>query len=81
MKTPYLSEEWFECIRTCVAEAERIGMKAWIYDEDRWPSGAAGGLVTRDDRFKVKELHFEFSENGADAEAGRLHGMPCGSME
>lgn len=56
-------------------------MKAWIYDEDRWPSGAAGGLVTRDDRFKVKELHFEFSENGADAEAGRLHGMPCGSME
>ena len=23
-------------------------MEAWLYDEDRWPSGAAGGLVTKD---------------------------------
>ena len=48
LKTPYLSETWFECISACVERARELGMKAYLYDEDRWPSGAAGGLVTRD---------------------------------
>ncbi|HUU21598.1 MAG TPA: glycosyl hydrolase [Phycisphaerae bacterium] len=48
LKTPYLSGEWFDCIWACVERARSLGMKAYLYDEDRWPSGAAGGLVTRD---------------------------------
>jgi len=44
--TPYLSEEWLERVATCVREAERLGMKAWLYDEDSYPSGYAGGFVT-----------------------------------
>lgn len=47
LKTPYLSDEWFKCVQACVAKAKALGMKAYLYDEDRWPSGAAGGLVTR----------------------------------
>jgi len=47
LKTPYLSPEWFECVSACVEKARQLGMKAYLYDEDRWPSGAAGGLVTR----------------------------------
>jgi hypothetical protein len=47
LKTPYLGEEWFKCVQACVDKAKALGMKAYIYDEDRWPSGAAGGLVTR----------------------------------
>ena len=47
LKTPYLSEEWFECVSACVERARKLGMKAYLYDEDRWPSGAAGGIVTR----------------------------------
>ncbi len=47
LKTPYLSEEWFKCVSACIAKAEALDMKAYLYDEDRWPSGAAGGLVTR----------------------------------
>ncbi|NQT91763.1 MAG: hypothetical protein HQ559_03305, partial [Lentisphaerae bacterium] len=47
LATPYLSDEWFECVRACVDEAKGLGMEAWLYDEDRWPSGAAGGLVTQ----------------------------------
>ena len=47
LKTPYLSEEWFECVTACVERARSLGMKAYLYDEDRWPSGAAGGIVTR----------------------------------
>jgi len=48
LKTPYLSEEWFECIRACIDQARELDMKAYLYDEDRWPSGSAGGLITRD---------------------------------
>lgn len=43
--TPYLSKEWFDCVKTSVREAGRMVMDAWIYDEDKWPSGFAGGLV------------------------------------
>ncbi|MBB6669998.1 glycosyl hydrolase [Cohnella nanjingensis] len=45
LKTAYLEDEWFACVRACVEEAERLGMKAWIYDEKGWPSGFAGGAV------------------------------------
>jgi len=48
LKTPYLSAEWFQCVWACLERARSLGMKAYLYDEDRWPSGAAGGLVTRD---------------------------------
>ncbi|HEY65082.1 MAG TPA: hypothetical protein G4O02_10985 [Caldilineae bacterium] len=43
--TPYLSRRWFECVKACVAEAKQRGMHAWLYDEDKWPSGFAGGIV------------------------------------
>jgi hypothetical protein len=48
LKTAYMSSEWFECVSACIAKARELGMKAYLYDEDRWPSGAAGGAVTRD---------------------------------
>lgn len=47
LKTRYLGEEWFEHVRLCTAEAERLGMQAWLYDEDRWPSGYAGGKIAQ----------------------------------
>jgi len=46
LQTPYLSREWMDCVKAAVDEAKKTGMLAYIYDEDRWPSGAAGGLVT-----------------------------------
>lgn len=48
LKTEYLSPEWFECISACIEKARSLGMKAYLYDEDRWPSGGAGGNITRD---------------------------------
>lgn len=46
MDSPYLDEEFMEYIRFCVNKAKEKGMLAWLYDEDRWPSGTAGGKVT-----------------------------------
>ena len=45
LKTPYMSEEWMECITACCEEAKRLGMQAWGYDENGWPSGFAGGKL------------------------------------
>ncbi|MHC4639126.1 MAG: glycosyl hydrolase, partial [Planctomycetota bacterium] len=50
LKTEYLGDEWFECISACIEKARQIGMKAYLYDEDRWPSGMAGGDLTRKDK-------------------------------
>ena len=44
LETEYMSDEWMRAIEAAVDEAAKIGMNAWLYDEDRWPTGAAGGL-------------------------------------
>ena len=47
LDTPYLSDEYMDYIRFCIEQAREKNMLAWMYDEDRWPSGTAGGKVTR----------------------------------
>lgn len=46
LMTPYLSDEWFRLWRRALREAERLDMNVWIYDENSYPSGFAGGLVS-----------------------------------
>ena len=48
LETEYLSEEYMDDIRFCIDEAKKRGMIAYLYDEDRWPSGSCGGQVTMD---------------------------------
>ena len=48
MDSPYLDDEFMGYIRECVEKARDEKMLAWLYDEDRWPSGTAGGKVTAD---------------------------------
>ena len=43
--TPYLSEEWLDLCRHAVEVGKGLGMKVWIYDENSYPSGFAGGHV------------------------------------
>ncbi len=59
LATPYLSKQWFDLIEACADECEKLGIEAWLYDEDRWPSGAAGGLVTQDPKFRMRRLRLE----------------------
>jgi hypothetical protein len=44
----YLSEKWFRTIASAVQEAKKRGMKVWIIDEGKYPSGFAGGKFTRE---------------------------------
>ncbi|MBN2852381.1 MAG: hypothetical protein JXQ23_06555 [Clostridia bacterium] len=50
LETEYMSDEWLENIKAACEQAKEDGTKAWLYDEDRWPSGGAGGLVYKADR-------------------------------
>jgi hypothetical protein len=43
MGTPYLSAGWFETIKLAVEQARRRGMRVWLVDEGKYPSGFAGG--------------------------------------
>lgn len=72
--TPYLSAEWNELCDYVVEKAEQKNMKAWLYDENSYPSGFAGGHVPAEmpesynhgsslDLKKVDELSDEHLDN------------------
>jgi len=67
--TAYLSEEWFDLVGACAAKAKANGMEAWLYDEDRWPSGAAGGLVTKDERYRMRFLRMDVLSDASEFKA------------
>ncbi|MBQ6018540.1 MAG: hypothetical protein IJL26_00035 [Clostridia bacterium] len=56
--TEYLSEEFMELVKACVEKGKQIDMNSYLYDEDRWPSGAAGGLVTKNKKLRGKYIIF-----------------------
>jgi len=56
LATTYLGEEFMTIVQRCVAAAKAQGLYVWLYDEDRWPSGAAGGLVTQDPSYRARHL-------------------------
>ncbi len=66
MATPYLSDEHMRLVRDCVDHAKANSMLAWLYDEDRWPSGAAGGLVTSDPQYRARYLVFTAQPYGPE---------------
>lgn len=61
LETPYLSKEWLDDAALCADEARKLGMELWIYDEDKWPSGGAGGMVSAadPDAYTAKGLTLE----------------------
>ena len=45
LEIPYISPTYLERIKFAVEEAEKLGLKTWIYDEMNWPSGTADKRV------------------------------------
>ena len=41
LETPYIGDTYLDRIRLAISEAEKLGLKTWIYDEMNWPSGTA----------------------------------------
>ena len=71
MTIPYLSDEHMDLVKSCAEKCRQENMLAWLYDEDRWPSGAAGGIVTRDKKYRARQLLF----TAKPYEPGLVHGL------
>lgn len=56
LKTAYLSEEWMRCVDACIEYAHSLGMDAWVYDENGWPSGFVGGKLLEDEENRDRYL-------------------------
>ena len=67
LKTKYLGEEWFECVDACVKRAAELGMEAYAYDENGWPSGFVGGELLKDIENRDKYLTYTVGEYDKDA--------------
>ena len=65
--TGYLSDEWMELVTACAERAKKTGTYAWLYDEDKWPSGFAGGEVPlSNEAYRSRAL--VFVEKGKETE-------------
>lgn len=53
LDTEYLGEEWFDLVNAVSDEGVKQGMENYLYDEDRWPSGIAGGYVTMKPEYRL----------------------------
>ena len=73
MATPYLGEEFMAHVRACADRAREFGLLTWLYDEDRWPSGFAGGLVTGDPTFRAQYLLLTRRRYAADEGVGAIN--------
>ena len=62
LTTPYLGEKWFSCVRACLKRAKKLGMEAYAYDENGWPSGFAGGKILEDESNRDCYLTYTIGE-------------------
>lgn len=56
LQTEYMSQPWMEVLEETAVRFRELQMQAYLYDEDRWPSGSCGGMVTVEKDFRQKYL-------------------------
>lgn len=64
LETAYLSDEFMELVKACCDKAESLDLMTWLYDEDRFSSGTAGGRVTKNLLFRRKRLKLRSQDMG-----------------
>lgn len=85
LDTEYLSDEYMALVNGAEQALRERGMRCWLYDEERFPSGPAGGIVTQDMRFRARFIvltrtrreHF-CADHAAFCEAIRRGEKPAG---
>jgi len=68
LETEYLSDEWYHAIDVCVDEARKLGMEAWSYDENGWPSGFGGEKVLKNPENHATGIKRTVSESFPEGE-------------
>lgn len=62
LETEYLGKEWFDSINVCIEKATDLGLQAWVYDENGWPSGFVGGKLLEDEANREWYLTFSIGQ-------------------
>ncbi len=70
LKTEYLGEKWFSCIDACLKKAKELGMNAWVYDENGWPSGFVGGKMLEVEAYRAQFLEYAVKDSFDEAAFG-----------
>lgn len=60
----YLSNEWFNTIENFINSAITLDMKIWLYDDFNWPSGDAGGKVSKIEAYRLRAIKLSGDEKG-----------------
>lgn len=80
LKTEYLGEKWFSCISACLKKARELGLQAWVYDENGWPSGFVGGKLLENPNWRARFLRYkvtDFFDTDAFCVFKRSNGVFC----
>lgn len=56
LKNQYMDEDFLELVKYCNDVAKEQGLLCYLYDEDRYASGCAGGEVTKIIRYRSRHL-------------------------
>ncbi len=79
LATEYMGDAYLDAVVACAEKARDEQMLCWLYDEDRWPSGFAGGLVTSDVRYRARHLMITTRPYGIGAEGLVRDSVAAGS--
>ncbi len=56
LDTEYMGGEFLDIAKYAVRLCRRLGLICWLYDDDRFPSGAADGAVTKNPCYRGRQL-------------------------
>ena len=69
LTTEYLGKEWMDNVTASIKQAKKLGMYAWGYDENGWPSGFGSDAVNSlGVEYQQKYLRCEFTEAKVNTE-------------
>lgn len=69
LKTPYLEDDWMQAIRKAQEAGDEYKVEVWLHDDDRLPSGSAGGKTTaNNDEYLAQALIWEKDGSNLGAE-------------
>ncbi|MBQ7779662.1 MAG: hypothetical protein IJ404_04120 [Clostridia bacterium] len=75
LQTEYMGKEWFDNIAAGVEMGKKLGMGAWAYDENGWPSGFGGGVINgKGVKYQQKTLFYEKGEKETETTIANIDG-------
>lgn len=75
----YLGDEYLRLTKYAVEKCREKGLVCWLYDDDRFPSGAAGGIVTKD--WRMRGRYLLLTERHGEGLESPLEGDRTGIMQ